>query len=173
MKRSQMKLTYTSFISPLGWVLLATTERGLGFVGLGDVENTLAMDLAAMFPQAALQREARALVAIEMALRAYLAGNGPCAPLPLDAPGTRFQQQVWAALTTIPYGETRNYGQIAAQLGLGRGAARAVGAACKANPVALVIPCHRVIGSDGQLHGFRAGLERKRWLLALEQQGRV
>src|SRR5699024_11166922 len=105
-------------------------------------------------------------------LRAYLEGRASCDGLPVDAPGTPFQRRVWAALRAIPYGETRTYGQIAEGMGLGRGAARAVGAACGANPVSLAIPCHRAVGSDGKLHGFRWSIERKRRLLALERVGR-
>lgn len=163
-------ITYTIFPSPLGPALAAATGRGLCLVGLGDDEGALEAALGADYPRAALVRDDAGMAGVAGALAAYLEGRGSCAELPLDVPGTAFQQRVWAALRAIPYGQTRTYGQIAEGLGLGRGAARAVGAACGANPVALVIPCHRAVGADGKLHGFRWGLERKARLLALERR---
>lgn len=164
-----MELAYTIFASPLGRVLAAATGDGLCFVGLGADDATLEAALRTDYAQAALRRDDGALAAVVAALSAYLAGAGPCAELALAVTGTPFQRRVWAALRAIPYGETRTYGQLAESLGMGRGAARAVGAACGANPVSLVTPCHRAIGSDGKLHGFRWGIERKRQLLALER----
>ncbi|NTU81786.1 MAG: methylated-DNA--[protein]-cysteine S-methyltransferase [Chloroflexales bacterium] len=163
------QIAYAIFDSPFGRVLAAATERGLCLVGLGEDDAALEAELRADYPRAALRRDDGALAGAAEALAAYLAGHGPCADLPLDAPGTPFQRRVWAALCAIPCGETRTYGQIAEGLGMGRGAARAVGAACGANPVSLVIPCHRAVGSDGKLHGFRWGIERKRRLLELER----
>ena len=101
-------------------------------------------------------------------LAEYFAGTRRVFDLPLDLRGTDFQQRVWAALLTIPYGETRSYGQIAAQIGR-PGAARAVGAANGRNPISIVAPCHRVVGSGGTLTGFAGGLAAKATLLALEQ----
>jgi O-6-methylguanine DNA methyltransferase len=140
-------------------------------VGLGDDAATLEAELRADFAQAELRRDDAGLAWAATGLLAYLEGQSGCDGLPVDAPGTPFQQRVWAALRAIPYGQTRTYGQIAEELGMRRGAARAVGAACGANPVSLVIPCHRAVGSDGKLHGFRWSLERKAWLLVLEQRG--
>ncbi len=162
-------LSYTIVAGPLGLVLAAATELGLARVGLGDDAAALEAALRADFPRAALRRDDAGLDWAAAGLLAYLEGRGRCDGLPLDARGTPFQHRVWAALRAIPYGETRTYGQLAEGLGLGRGAARAVGAACGANPVALVIPCHRAVGSDGRLHGFRWGLARKARLLALER----
>lgn len=105
-------------------------------------------------------------------LREYLAGTRRAFDLPLRPLGTEFQQRVWAALCEIPYGEIRSYGQQAASLGRGPGSARAVGHANGQNPISVVIPCHRVIGSDGQLTGFGGGIEAKRWLLELERLGK-
>lgn len=162
-------IDFTIFASPLGLVLAAATEGGLCMVGLGDDAGALEAELRADFPRAAIRRDDAALAWAAAGLGAYLAGRGNCDGLPVDAPGTPFQQRVWAALRAIPYGQTRTYGQIADELGVGRGAARAVGAACGANPVSLVIPCHRAVGSDGKLHGFRWSIARKERLLALER----
>lgn len=103
-------------------------------------------------------------------LEAYFAGALTEFDLDLHLEGTEFQRRVWAALRTIPYGETRTYGQIAEQIGA-PGAARAIGLANGRNPVGIVVPCHRVIGSGGGLTGYGGGLDRKRTLLALEKRG--
>ncbi len=163
---------YTIFESPLGLVLAAATEGGLCMVGLGDDAGALEAELRADFPRATATRDDAGLAWAAAGLRAYLEGRGDCDGLPVDAEGTPFQRRVWAALRAIPYGETRTYGQIAEGLGMGRGAARAVGAACGANPVSLAIPCHRAVGSDGKLHGFRWSIARKERLLALERDAR-
>ncbi|MFM9269770.1 methylated-DNA--[protein]-cysteine S-methyltransferase [Halomonas elongata] len=97
----------------------------------------------------------------------YFAGERRDFELPLAPRGTDFQRRVWEALATIPFGETRNYAEIAEQLGC-KGGQRAVGAANGRNPIAIVVPCHRVIGSDGQLTGYAGGIGRKQWLLAHE-----
>ena len=101
-------------------------------------------------------------------LAAYFAGERISFSVPLDFRGTPFQRQVWAELLTIPYGETRSYGEIARRLGCS-GASRAVGAANGRNPISIIAPCHRVIGSGGKLTGFAGGLDAKQWLLRLEQ----
>jgi methylated-DNA-[protein]-cysteine S-methyltransferase len=101
-------------------------------------------------------------------LERYLAGQLQQFRLPLGATGTPFQQRVWTELTRIPYGSTASYGEIALRLGMPRGASRAVGLANGANPLAIVVPCHRVIGSSGTLTGYAGGLDRKRFLLGLE-----
>ena len=100
-------------------------------------------------------------------LEEYFARRRQVFELPLAGQGTAFQQQVWGALRQIPYGQLHSYGQLAAQLGR-PGAARAVGGACHCNPLAIVVPCHRVVGADGRLTGYAGGLEYKRWLLELE-----
>ncbi len=101
-------------------------------------------------------------------LRSYFAGDSKQFELSLAPQGTKFQRKVWSALQSIPYGETRSYGELASQVGNGK-ASRAVGAANGRNPIPVIIPCHRVIGSDGSLTGFGGGLETKQRLLALEQ----
>jgi methylated-DNA-[protein]-cysteine S-methyltransferase len=101
-------------------------------------------------------------------LEAYFAGERSDFDLELDLVGSQFQRRVWQALLTIPYGETRSYGQIAEQIGAS-GSARAVGLANGHNPIAIIVPCHRVIGASGSLTGYGGGLNRKRWLLDMEQ----
>lgn len=101
-------------------------------------------------------------------LEAYFAGDRGEFELDLELAGSEFQRRVWQALMTIPYGETRSYGQIAEQIGAS-GAARAVGLANGHNPIAIIVPCHRVIGASGSLTGYGGGLNRKRWLLELER----
>lgn len=101
-------------------------------------------------------------------LAEYFAGQRQSFTVPLAPRGTPFQQEVWRALCAIPYGQTRSYGQLAAALGR-PSAARAVGGACRRNPIWLMIPCHRVVGASGSLTGYAGGLERKKALLALEQ----
>jgi methylated-DNA-[protein]-cysteine S-methyltransferase len=102
-------------------------------------------------------------------LAEYFAGERTCFDVPFRADGDRLGRAVWARMTAIPYGETLSYGALAAELG-GRALAQAVGAACGRNPVAVVVPCHRVVGADGALVGFGGGLARKRFLLDLEQR---
>ena len=108
------------------------------------------------------------LVAAAQQLGEYFAGERRVFDVPLAPTGTAFQLRVWMALRGIPYGETRSYGDIAAELGLGPQVSRAVGLANGANPISIVVPCHRVIGADGSLTGFGGGLARKRFLLDLE-----
>ena len=108
------------------------------------------------------------LAAARSQLRSYFAQERTDFDLPIALRGTPFQVRVWDALRTIPYGTTTGYGSIADRLGLPKGSARAVGAANGANPIAIVVPCHRVVGSSGRLVGYAGGLDRKRSLLALE-----
>jgi len=107
----------------------------------------------------------------EQQLTEYFAGDRTRFDLPLANDGTEFQQKVWSELCKIPYGETATYGEIAARLGYDNAVARAVGAANGANPIPIVVPCHRVIGADGTLTGYAGGIERKTVLLDLEQPG--
>lgn len=119
-------------------------------------------------PAAALHKSDALLATTARQLDAYFAGRLKTFDLPLAPRGTPFQQRVWSALRAIPFGETRSYGQLAAALGK-PSAMRAVGAANGRNPIAIVVPCHRVIGADGSLTGFGGGIERKKFLLRLEQ----
>jgi AraC family transcriptional regulator of adaptative response/methylated-DNA-[protein]-cysteine methyltransferase len=169
------RIAYTIVASPLGRLLVAATARGVGFVSLGDDDAALAAALAHEYPAAEIMRAGDAaatgsepdLRAWVGAILSHLGGRQPHLDLPLDVLATAFQWRVWEALRDISYGSTRSYGGVAAALGQ-PGAARAVARACAANPVALVIPCHRVVGEDGELRGYRWGAERKRALLAQE-----
>jgi len=157
---------------PQGVALVAATARGLCAVRLGEAATTLASELLAEFPRAALSRDDAALADVAALVSDLAAGRRrpEAEALPLDVHATAFRRRVWEALRRIPAGETRSYGQIAAAVGAPR-AARAVGSACAQNPVAVVVPCHRVIGSDGSLHGYAYGLTRKRQLLDAEASG--
>jgi len=154
---------------PDGVALVAATERGLCAVRLGLDAEDLAVELRAEFPGAALSRDDVALADVASIVSDLAVGRRrpEAEALPLDVNATAFRRRVWEALRRIPAGETRSYAQIAAAAGA-PGAARAVGSACAANPVAVVVPCHRVVGSDGSLHGYAYGLTRKRQLLDAE-----
>jgi AraC family transcriptional regulator of adaptative response/methylated-DNA-[protein]-cysteine methyltransferase len=157
--------------SPLGRILVATTQRGLCAVLFADTDAEAAVELRERFPQAVLRgpgtvRDAALDEAIRFVL-ARLRENPTAATLPFHVRATAFQQRVWRALLEIPRGETRTYAQIAASIGTPK-AVRAVGTACGANPLAVVVPCHRVVGSGGSLIGYRWGVERKKKLLAME-----
>jgi AraC family transcriptional regulator of adaptative response/methylated-DNA-[protein]-cysteine methyltransferase len=155
--------------SSLGPVLVAATARGICAILIGDDLDVLRRDLADRFPAATLEPADPGFAARVAAVVAVLdsPSGSPSADLPLDIRGTAFQRRVWAALRAIPPGETRSYAAVAAALGVPR-AVRAVAAACGANKLAVVIPCHRVVGTDGALRGYRWGVERKRALLARE-----
>ena len=169
------EVCYTTAPSALGFVLLAATTRGLCSVQLGDSEASLEADLATLcpgasrFPADAMHQAPHDIPFTSWleAIGRFLMGKAESLPLPVDVPATPFQERVWALLRCIPWGETRTYSDLAAELGK-PGAVRAVASACARNQVALVIPCHRVLRTDGALGGFRWGLERKRQLLALE-----
>jgi AraC family transcriptional regulator of adaptative response/methylated-DNA-[protein]-cysteine methyltransferase len=154
---------------PEGVALVAATERGLCAVRLGQEPETLASELRTEFPLAALSRDDAALSVVASIVSDLAVGRRrpEAGTLPLDVHATAFRRRVWEALRRIPAGETRSYGQIAAAVGA-PGAARAVGSACATNPVAIVVPCHRIVGSDGSLHGYAYGLARKRQLLDAE-----
>lgn len=160
------RILYTTFASPLGTVLIAGTERGLCSVKLGDGAEKL---LAEEFSEAELMRDAKAMPEVKKRILEFLAGDAALAKIPLDIRGTVFQRKVWDQLRRIPAGETRSYGQIARAIGAPR-AVRAVGSACGANPVALVIPCHRALRTDGTLGGYAWGLARKKKLLEIEKR---
>lgn len=161
-------IRYACTETPLGWMLLAATGRGLCSVRFGDTEAGLAAGLRAEFPAADLVPDPEALAPYARSVRALLAGEAPAAPLPIDPVGTAFQQQVWAALRQIPIGQTRTYSQVAAALGR-PAAVRAVAQACARNPLAVVTPCHRVVAAGGKLGGYRWGAARKQALLAAER----
>ena len=161
-----VQISYSIAKCRLGRILIAATLDGLCFLAFGDSDRDLEAELRAEFSAAELSRETEELSGVMSAALEILDG-GDAAALPLDVRATAFQCRVWECLMRIPAGETRTYKQIAAEIGA-PGAARAVGHACATNPVSLVIPCHRAVGSDGSLHGYRWGLERKQSLLAVE-----
>jgi methylated-DNA-[protein]-cysteine S-methyltransferase len=150
---------FTSIDSPIGPLLAAR-----------DGEAIIEIRFAPADPGDAWTRDDRAFADLRRALAGYFAGRQRTFDLPLDPRGTDFQKSVWRALTEIPYGSTATYREIAHRIGK-PDAVRAVGAANGANPIPIVIPCHRVIGSNGSLTGFGGGLPVKRWLL--DHEGRV
>jgi AraC family transcriptional regulator, regulatory protein of adaptative response / methylated-DNA-[protein]-cysteine methyltransferase len=168
-------ISYVSVASALGGVLgrmmIGATDRGLCFVQFADSDQVLLRMLCEEYPSARLEpmREpypaqfGQWMVALELHLR----GQQPCAELPLDIRATAFQMKVWRYLQTIPLGSVQSYSQVAAGIGQ-PSAVRAVANACAANPIAVVIPCHRVIRGTGELGGYRWGVERKRALLDRE-----
>jgi len=154
---------------PEGVALVAAGAEGLCAVRLGEAAAELVAALARQFPRATLMCDERALSPLA-AIVADLAAGRPRAEveaIALDINASPFQELVWRALRAIPFGETRSYGQIAAAIGAPR-AARAVAGACAANPLALVIPCHRALGAHGALGGYSYGPARKRALLDVE-----
>ncbi len=162
------RIAYGIVASPLGRLLLAATATGVCFVSLGERDETLEAALRTEFPEAdEIARDERAIAPAVKALLGHLAGETPHLDLPIDVRSTAFQRRVWQELKAIPCGETRSYSEIAEALGLPRGQ-RAVGGACAANPVAIVVPCHRALREDGHLGGYRWGLERKESLLMRE-----
>lgn len=154
----------------LGSILVAATERGVSAIALGDDPDALARDLQDQFPKAEIVGGDAAFEALVATVVGFVEAPQRGLDLPLDITGTAFQQRVWEALRKLPYGTTATYAAVAAAIGRPR-AFRAVAAACGANRIAVAIPCHRVIHSDGSLSGYRWGVERKRALIAREAGG--
>ena len=164
-----MTVMYAITPSPLGRVLVAATSRGLCAVRFAATAAELERELRAEFHAADLVRDDAALQRYVEPLLESLGGRGVFLDLPLDVRATAFQMKVWDALKRIPQGETRSYREVAAEIG-DPNAFRAVARACAANPVAVVVPCHRVVRSDGDLAGYRWGIDRKRKLLEQEKR---
>jgi methylated-DNA-[protein]-cysteine S-methyltransferase len=162
MKGKTMKLVYKIMDSPVGKLKLVASDKGLVAI-LWENDSPRRVRLGELVEDAGhpVLRET------ERQLEEYFAGRRRSFSLALDMRGTRFQNDVWEALLAIPFGETRSYGQLAKQLGNPK-ATRAVGAANGRNPISIVVPCHRVIGSSGKLTGFAGGLDTKAHLLKLE-----
>ena len=153
----------------LGQVLVAATDRGVSSIELGDDAGFMLDRFRRQFARAEVTTDDEGLNALVQRVIALIDDpRDPGLDLPLDVRGTAFQQKVWQALRTIPAGETWTYGELARAIGK-PGAARAVGAACGANPVCVVVPCHRVVGSNGSLTGYAWGAERKKELLRRER----
>lgn len=169
-------ISYAVAATPLGRLLIAATDRGLCSVQFGERDESLVTQLRKEYPGASIGpmpsgRHSRFEFWMR-ALTAYLDGAVQRLELPLDIRGTAFQHRVWNYLRRIPYGEVRSYAEVARAVGR-PAATRAVGAACGANPVALLVPCHRVIRGDGTPGGYRWGLARKRAVMARERAARA
>lgn len=157
--------------SPIGLVLVARSAAGLAAVLIGDDRDSLRRELARRFPLGELAGSDAALDALAANVAALVDTPAKTLDVALDMRGTPFQRQVWRALRSIPAGSTTTYGDLAARLGRPQ-SARAIGAACGANPLAIIVPCHRVVARDGSLAGYRWGVERKQALLDREARGR-
>lgn len=162
-----MQLSYCYMASPVGQLKLVANEQALVAI-LWDNENPKRVRLAELIEDVSHP----ILLNTQQQLIEYFSGQRKVFDIPLDFEGTDFQKQVWSALLTIPYGETRSYKQIAQQLGNEK-AVRAVGNANGKNPISIVAPCHRVIGAGGALVGFAGGLDKKEILLRLEFKHRI
>ncbi len=159
-----MKLLIDRFPSPIGEVLLVSDGQNLRALDFWDYEPRMHQLLRLHYGSYALQ-PARNPAGLSALIEQYMNGDlQAIAAIPVETGGTPFQKEVWAALRTIPLGRTISYGTLALQIKRPK-AVRAVGMANGANPVSIVVPCHRVIGSNGALTGYGGGLERKRWLL--------
>jgi AraC family transcriptional regulator, regulatory protein of adaptative response / methylated-DNA-[protein]-cysteine methyltransferase len=168
---------YTTAASPLGRILVAATDKGICTIAFGENDDEVVEELRKRLPNADLkedtlkssktQQTGWLAEAVEF-ITNQMSEHPTAASFPLDVRATAFQQRVWQALREIPRGETRSYSQLAAELG-NANATRAVAGACAANPVAVIVPCHRVVGKNGTLTGFRWGTERKRRLLEAEK----
>ncbi len=167
-----MSIRYAIVDSCLGRLLVAATSRGVCSVAMGKSDRDLEWVVADEFPAASIARDDGGLAQWTRAIAAYLDGRRPRLDPPIDVQATSFQWQVWKALADIPRGETRTYAEVATAIGRPR-AVRAVGHACAANKVAILIPCHRVVPTSGGVGNYRWGAERKKALLARERCGRI
>lgn len=162
------EVVHTAFAdSPFGRLLVGATETGVCFLGFAEPDEALMGDLRRRFPKARIEADDAGLAETLATVLAFIAEPRQALALPLDLRGTAFQVRVWDALRRIPPGETRTYGELAGMIGAPK-AIRAVARSCATNPVSLAVPCHRVVGKDGDLTGYRWGVPRKRELLRLE-----
>jgi AraC family transcriptional regulator of adaptative response/methylated-DNA-[protein]-cysteine methyltransferase len=166
-----MQLAYSIVASPFGRLLVATTDNGVCAVKLGESDQQLAGELRKEYAAASIREGEPARTEWVLAIVRHLRGELPALDLPIDVQATAFQWKVWRALQAIPYGETHGYADVARAIGRPR-AARAVARACATNPVCVVVPCHRVVQSNGEPGGYRYGAERKRKLLSHEARSR-
>ena len=162
-----MEIHYTIVSSPLGRLLVGATTRGISALYLGQDDAPLEAALQKEYPRAEIRRDRNGMQAWVGKILEHLRGHEPNLDLPTDVQATAFQRRVWEELRKIPYGATRTYSQVARAIGR-PSAIRAVARACATNPVSVVVPCHRVVREDGNLAGYRWGLERKRELLEHE-----
>jgi AraC family transcriptional regulator, regulatory protein of adaptative response / methylated-DNA-[protein]-cysteine methyltransferase len=162
-------IRYTCTSSPLGRMLVAATDKGICSIQFADTDDELTEGLKREFPFALRKHDDQAMRSWTDAVLDQISGHKLNRTLPLDIQATAFQRRVWTHLQSLPFGATQSYGQVAKAIGRPT-AARAVARACATNPVAVAIPCHRVVREDGEMGGYRWGVERKRALLQLEQQ---
>ena len=164
-----MRIAYHVMTSPVGLLFLARTAQGLRHLEFMDRKSIKRMisNHAAEYPEATWEPSLLELKPVVEQLEAYFCGALDTFEVPTSVSGSPFQLMVWRSLLEIPYGETRTYGQIAKAIGQPR-SARAVGLANNQNPLAIIVPCHRVIGAKGELTGYGGGVTRKKWLLQLE-----
>jgi AraC family transcriptional regulator of adaptative response/methylated-DNA-[protein]-cysteine methyltransferase len=161
-------ISFAARDTPLGWIIVAGTTKGVAHISFGDDPIRLRDQLREIFPRADFQNDDALAVAWMDQVQAYLKKPSGGLQLPVQLKGTDFQLRVWSALSNVGVGKRTTYSALAAKIGNPK-AVRAVGTACGANPVPLAIPCHRALGKDGKLHGYRYGTKRKRWLLDAER----
>jgi AraC family transcriptional regulator of adaptative response/methylated-DNA-[protein]-cysteine methyltransferase len=169
-----MQIHYTIVDSPLGRLLVAATDRGISALYLGEKDAPLEGALQKEYPHAEIDSSSSGSKNLKewvSKILAHLRGKEPHLDLPTDVQATAFRRRVWEELKRIPYGATRTYSEVARAIGRPR-AIRAVARACATNPVSVVVPCHRVVRADGNLAGYRWGLDRKRALLEQESAAR-
>jgi AraC family transcriptional regulator, regulatory protein of adaptative response / methylated-DNA-[protein]-cysteine methyltransferase len=162
-------IRYTITDSPFGRLLIAATDKGICAIQFADSEDELEQGLKHEFPFAVRRRDDQAMQSWKRNLLRQMRGQKLNATLPLDIQATAFQRRVWTYLQSIPFGDTRSYGQVAKAIGQPT-ASRAVARACATNPVAVAIPCHRIVREDGDMGGYRWGTDRKKALLEMEKQ---
>jgi len=164
-----MEIIFTITDCVLGRLLIARTEKGICGVKLGDRDEDLFSDLKEEYPRAEISKDEKNLKKFTQIILDHLDGKTPDINLPIDVQATAFQMQVWEELRKIPYGETLSYSEVAEKIG-NKKAVRAVASACARNKVALIIPCHRVVGKNGKMSDYRWGTERKKKLLENEKR---
>jgi AraC family transcriptional regulator of adaptative response/methylated-DNA-[protein]-cysteine methyltransferase len=162
-----MEITYTLSDCPLGRLLVASTQKGLCLISTGQSDSELEKRLASTFPSAERKRDDRGMTKLRRAVEERIRGKRLDEDLPLVLHGTPFQVSVWKEMLKIPAGSTRSYAEVARRIGRPK-AFRAVAQACGANPIPIVVPCHRVVASGGKLGGYTGGIEKKLSLLAAE-----
>jgi AraC family transcriptional regulator of adaptative response/methylated-DNA-[protein]-cysteine methyltransferase len=164
-----MRIHFTIVPSALGRLLVGATTRGISALYLGESDERLEKALKAEYPRAEILRDQNGLENWVEKIVEHLKGHEPNLNLPTDVQATAFQRRVWEELRRIPYGSTRTYSQVAKAIGE-PSAVRAVAHACATNPTSIVVPCHRVVRSNGELAGYRWGLDRKQALLEKESE---
>ncbi len=165
--RDPVSIRFTVGNSSLGMVLVAGSDKGVSAVLIGDDREALGRELQGRFPRATITDGDAEVGALAARVIAFIESPASGLEVPIDLRGTEFQRTVWQALREIPAGSTASYTDIAIRIGLPK-SVRAVAQACAANSLAVIVPCHRVVRSDGQLSGYRWGVERKRALLDRE-----